>query len=111
MFVAAGAVAIDAEAGRILRTMGEYLKSADEFSFHADISYDAVLSTGEMVQFGGGSSLSVRRPDRLFVDFDGDEYRRQMFFDGGTITLFNLRKNLFAVAYDVPASLDAAMEF
>jgi hypothetical protein len=110
MFAAAGAVAIDAEANRILRTMGEYLKSANEFSFRADISYDAVLSTGEMVQFGGSSSLSVRRPDRLLVDFDGDEYRRQMFFDGSTITLLNLRKNLYAVASDVPASLDAAMD-
>ena len=74
---AAGAVAIDPEADRILRVMGEYLETANEFSFHADISYDAVLSTGEMVRYGGGSDVSVRRPDRLLVAFDGDEYRRR----------------------------------
>ena len=55
------AYAIDAETDRILRAMGEYLKSANEFSFHADITYDAVLSTGEKVQYGGASEVSVRR--------------------------------------------------
>ncbi len=105
----AGAYAIEPEADRILQAMGEYLKSANEFSFRAEISYDAMLSTGEKVQYGGTSDVSVRRPDRLFVDADGDEYHRQMFYDGSTMTLFNLRKNLYAVT-DVPAELDGAMD-
>ena len=109
LIAAAGAYAIDEEADRILRAMGEYLKSANEFSFHAEISYDAMLSTGEKVQYGGTSDVSVRRPDRLFVDADGDEYRRQIFYDGSTMTLFNLRKDLYAVT-DVPAELDGAMD-
>ncbi len=54
-------------------------------------------------------TLSVRRPDRLFVDSKGDERRRQVFFDGSTITLFNLLKNFYAIT-DVPADLDAAID-
>jgi hypothetical protein len=105
----AGAYAIEAEADRILRAMGEYLKSANEFSFHAEISYDEVLSTGEKVQYGGSSDLSVRRPNRLLVDFEGDEHRRQVFYDGSTITLFDMLKNLYAVT-EVPSELDNAMD-
>ncbi len=109
LLAATSAYAVEAEADRILKAMGEYLKSAHEFSFRAEISYDAMLSTGEKVQYGGTSDVSVRRPDRLFVDADGDEYRRQVYYDGSTMTLFNLRKNLYAVA-DVPAELDDALD-
>jgi hypothetical protein len=107
--IAAGAHAIDAEADRILRAMGEYLQSANEFSFHADITRDEILSTGEKVQYGGESDLSVRRPDRLFVNSRGDERWRQVFYDGSTFTLFDRLKNFYAVT-DVPADLDAAVD-
>jgi hypothetical protein len=106
---AVGAHAIDAEADRILRAMGDYLQSANEFSFRADITRDETLSTGEKVQYGARSELSVRRPDRLLVDTVGDERRRQVFYDGRTITLFDLQKNFYAVT-DVPDELDAAVD-
>ncbi len=44
--------AFEPDTGCILRAMGDYLKSAKEFSFHTDIAYDAVLSTGEKVKYG-----------------------------------------------------------
>ena len=109
LIAAAGAYAIDEEADRILRAMGEYLKSANEFSFHADITYEAVLSTGEKVQYGGASEVSVRRPNRLYVTFEGDERRSQVFYDGRTITLFDMLKNLSAVT-KVPGKMDAALD-
>ncbi len=109
LLAAQAAYAIGAEADRVLRAMGEYLKSADEFSFHADIAYDAVHSTGEKVQYGGASDVSVRRPNRLYVAFEGDERRRQVFYDGRTITLLDTLKNLYAVT-KVPGKMDAALD-
>lgn len=106
---AQGAAAIEAEADRILREMGEYLKTASEFSFHADISYHAVFSTGEKVQYGGASDVSVRRPNRLHVAFDGDEHRRQVFYDGSTVTLYDMLKDLYAVT-EVPGDIDGALD-
>ena len=103
------ALAIGADADRILRAMGEYLKTAEEFSFHAEISYDAVLSTGEKVRYGGNSEISVRRPNRLHVVFDGDEHRRRVFYDGNNITLFDMLKNLYAVT-KVPGEIDGALD-
>ena len=63
LLATAGAHAVEEDADRILQAMGEYLKSADEFSFRAEISYDVMLSTGEKVQYGSTSDVSVRRPE------------------------------------------------
>ena len=116
MLVAASALlaieathAIEADADRILRAMGDYLKSADAFSFHADIAYDEILATGEKAQYGAVSDMFVRRPNRLLVTSDGDEFQRKIFFDGKTITLFDVQKGLYAVT-KVPGKLDSALD-
>jgi len=89
--------------------MSEYLASAQEFRFDADVSYDSVQSTGEKLEFGGTVEVSVRRPDRLRVNYDGDEHQRRIFFDGSTLTMFDVAANLFAVN-DVPADIDGALD-
>ncbi len=109
LFAAVPAYTIGAEADNIMRAMGEYLKSADEFSFHADITYNSIHSTGEKVQYGGASDILVHRPNRLHVDFVGDEHSRQVFYDGSTFTLFDRLRNFYAVT-DVPDNIDAALD-
>ena len=103
------ALAIDAEADRILREMGEYLKTAEEFSFHAEISYDAMFATGEKVRYGSSSDVSIRRPNRFLVAAEGDEHRRRVFYDGSKLTLFDVQKNLYAVT-EVPNEIDGALD-
>jgi hypothetical protein len=66
--VAGGLTGVEPRADRILYEMGEYLRTAREFTFHADITNDVVSTSGPMVQYGGASDVSVRRPDRLYVD-------------------------------------------
>jgi hypothetical protein len=85
------------------------LKSATEFQFRADIQYDARYTTGESVRYGGMSDVSVRRPDRLHVAFEGDEHRRQVFYDGSTVTLLDALRNLYAVT-SVPGEIDGALD-
>ncbi len=103
------ALAIDAEADRILREMGDYLKGAEEFSFRAEISYDAMFTTGEKVRYGSHSDISIRRPNRLLVAANGDEHRRRVFYDGGKLTLYDVQKNLYAVT-EVPNQIDGALD-
>jgi hypothetical protein len=109
LLAADGVHALDPDADRILRAMGDYLKTAGEFRFHAEISYDGVHSTGEKVKYGGASDVSVRRPDRLHVRFEGDEHRRQVFYDGSTVTLYDMLGGRYAVTA-VPGELDAALD-
>ena len=105
----ANASGIESEADRILRAMSEYLKTATEFRFHTNVAYDELLSTGEMIQFGGSADISVRRPARLHVKFDGDERSNWIVYDGSTITYYDAQENLYAAA-PVPPDIDGAMD-
>ncbi len=100
---------VEAQADRILRQMSDYLKTAGEFTFHADISYDAVLTSGEKIQYGGTADIAVRRPNRLHVAYRGDERQRRVFFNGRTITLYDVAANVYAVT-EVPSEIDAAVD-
>jgi len=64
---------VEPRADEILRAMGAYLASAEEFRFHAEISYDTFSAQGQELQYGGRADISARRPDRLHVEYDGDE--------------------------------------
>ena len=100
---------ITPRADRILREMSEYLKKASEFTFHAEVKYDAVLASGRKIQFGGASKVTARRPNRLHVEYRGDERRTRVVFDGRTITIHDLAANVYAVA-EVPPKIDAALD-
>ena len=105
---APGAVAVDPQADRVLREMGEYLSSAREFSFHAEAAYDGVEG-GQKILFGGAGDIAVRRPDRLNAEFDGDERQTRVVFDGKTITVYNLARKVYA-AVEAHSEIDAALD-
>ena len=79
---------VDALASSILQSMSDYLKSAEELGFRADIVYDAVSLDGQKLQYGGTAEVALRRPNRLHVEYDGDENSRTVVIDrprrGGT---------------------------
>ncbi len=100
---------ITPQADRILREMSEYLKKASEFTFHAEVAYDSVLASGQKIQFGGVSKVTVRRPNRLHVEYRGDERRTRVVFDGQSFTICDLAANVYAVA-EVSAEIDEAVD-
>jgi hypothetical protein len=98
-----------AAADRILREMGDFLASAGELAFEAEISYDTLAANGQKIQFGGVARIAVRRPDRLHVEFNGDERQNQTIFDGKRFTVYDAAANVY-VATEVPPTLDAAID-
>lgn len=56
---------VDPRADRLLRAMGDYLKAAKEFSFHAEVTFDDTQASGQKIQFGATNDISIRRPDRI----------------------------------------------
>jgi hypothetical protein len=88
--------------------MGEYLKTAEEFSFEAQVAYDELIE-GQKILFGVVANLSVRRPNRLNAEINGDQRQHRVVFDGKTVTLHNVAKNSYAVA-EAPPEIDAALD-
>ena len=101
--------AIDARADRVLREMSDYLKSADQFTFQADVSYDAVLVSGQKIQYGGTDEISVHRPDHLRVEHRGDEKDLRVVFNGKMFTLHDVRAGLYAQK-EMTADIDTAVD-
>ena len=75
------------QADRLLKQMSDYIGSADQFTFHADISFDHVLPSGQKLQFSAAEDVALQRPGRLYVEWQGDLGDRQFWYDGKSITL------------------------
>jgi hypothetical protein len=93
----------------LLRQMGAYIGSADEFTFHADILFDHVLPSGQKLQFAAAQEVALQRPGRLYIEYRGDLGDRRFWYDGKSITLFDPATSFYA-AEAAPAQIDAMLE-
>lgn len=97
------------QADRLLRQMGEYVGSADQFTFHADITFDHVLPSGQKLQYSASEDVALQRPGGLFVEWSSDLGDRQFWYDGKTVTLFDPATPFYA-SEPAPADIDAMLQ-
>jgi hypothetical protein len=93
---------------KILQQACDLLKSAQQFSFKAEVTDDRVYTGGKKLQFAFDLEASVRRPDKLRINAQGDTENKQFFYDGKTITLYDQPKNAYA-GMAAPATIDEAL--
>lgn len=99
---------IEPQAAQVLKQMTDYLKGLQQFSVQAEITEDVLLDSGIRIQDSRSVRASVRRPNRLRADSVGDVDDGQLFYDGKTMTLVDLRKNVYST-FHVPPEIDAAL--
>ena len=105
--------AVGADAERLLRGMGDFLKAAPQLSFHAEISFDDLLRSGQKVQLAASNDVVLRRPDRIYSEYEGDSDSKRFWYDGKNVTLDDGRHDVYAVtkgAGSIDATLDRVME-
>ena len=96
------------DALQVLKKMCDYLKGLQQFSCQAEITEDVLLTTGQKIQLGKSVEASVRRPDRMLANSQGDADNRQFIYDGKTITLLDRSRNVYTTI-DAPPEIDAAL--
>jgi len=89
--------------------MGAYLKAAQQYSFHAEITHDDILPSGQKIQLAGVYDAAVRRPDRVYTEYSGDAAARRFWYDGKSITLYEPMLNVYATEPAKP-TFDATLE-
>jgi hypothetical protein len=99
----ATAASIAEPADRLLKEMGAYVGSAQEFTFHADVTFDHVMPSGQKLQFSAAEDVMLQRPGRLYVQWNGDLGARQFWYDGKTVTLFDPAMQFYASEAAPPA--------
>ena len=97
------------QADRLLRQMGEYIASAEQFTFHADITFDHVLPSGQKLQYTSSEDVALARPNRLYVEWSGDLGDRQFWYDGKSLTLYDPATPFYATDA-APADIDAMLD-
>jgi hypothetical protein len=100
---------IDARADELLRAMGEYLGGAKQLSFRARIEYEDVLPTGQKIERGAIQDVALRRPDRAYVEYQGDEGANRLWYDGKEVTVLDGEEGVYAVA-PMPGKIDATID-
>ena len=97
---------IEPRVDQLLKETAEYLKEAKEFTVHAEITIDDVLSTGHLIQYAASLDASVKRPDRARTVYRGDLRNSDSWYDGKTYTMLNRDRNLYST-WDAPSDLDS----
>jgi hypothetical protein len=75
------APAVAESADRMLKEVGSYIGSAEQFTFNAKIIFDHVLPSGQKLQFSASEDVALQRSGRLYVEWDGDLGARQFWYD------------------------------
>ena len=79
------AATVAAQADRLIKEMSAYIGSAQEFTFHADVTFDHVLPWGQKLQFSAAEEVVLKRPRGLYVEWNGDLGARQFWYDGKSV--------------------------
>jgi hypothetical protein len=94
---------------KILQQACDFLKSAKQFSFKAEVTDDRVYTGGKKLQFAFDLEAYVQRPDKVRINAAGDLENKQFFYDGKSLALYDKSHNHYAVMA-APATIDEAME-
>jgi hypothetical protein len=97
------------QANRLLQQMGDYVSSADQFTFHTEITFDHVLPSGQRLQYTASEDVALQRPNRLYVEWSGDLGDRQFWYDGKTVTLYGPATPFYATDA-APPEIDAMLD-
>jgi len=104
----AAAPAVAEQADRLVKEMSAYIGSANEFTFHADVTFDHVLPSGQKLQFSAAEEVVVKRPGGLYVEWNGDLGARQFWYDGKSVALYDPAMPFYA-SDAAPPDLDAML--
>ncbi len=99
---------IDPQVERLMKQMHQYIKEAKEIKFHAEIEFDDVLPVGAKIQHLASMEASLKRPDRMYVNYDGDLGGKEFWYDGKSITLHDADHNVYA-SFPAAATIKEAL--
>jgi hypothetical protein len=103
------APAVAEPADRLLKELSAYIGSAEQFTFHADITFDHVLPSGQKLQFSATEEVALKRPRGLYVEWSGDLGDRQLWYDGKSITLYD-PSTVFYASEAAPPEIDKMLD-
>lgn len=104
------AAEIDPQAENLLRSATSYLAQQQKLSVEAQGTLEAVLTSGQKIQFDHSMTMSMQRPDRLRVERSGELVDQIFYYDGKSLTLFNPDTKHYATL-PAPETVEKMLDF
>jgi hypothetical protein len=101
---------IEPQAEKLLKNATSFLAAQKRFSVDASSTIEAVLASGQKLQFDNNALLKVQRPNMLRAERRGDLVDQVFYYDGKTLTLHNPGEKYFATV-PAPATLEQMLDF
>lgn len=101
---------IDPKAEKLLRASTDYVAGLKQFSIDSRSTLEAVLKSGQRIQFDNGAKVAVQRPNKLRAERVGDLVNQVFYYDGKSLTLHNPDENVFATVA-APGTLEEMLDF
>ena len=100
---------IEPRARQVLQQAGDFMKSAQQFTFKMETVREVVMETGQRIQYSAMHEVGVHKPDGVKVISDGDLGDFTLWYDGSNITVHNADRNIYS-REEVPNTIDAAFD-
>lgn len=102
--------AIEEDAVQRLRTSMSYLADLKAFGLATHSTIEAVLESGQKLQFDSAVDVTVQRPDKLHATRLGDIVDQEFFYDGKKLTLLDEGLGYYATV-EAPDTLEGMLDF
>lgn len=99
----------DPAAMAALERMGAALAKRMDVNVHADITAEDVLMSGQKLQYGGTVDILARRPQNLRLSLKMGSTRRELYYDGKTLTMDAPSLGMYA-SVAAPPTIRQALE-
>jgi len=101
---------IDPAAVARLESAIDFLAAQKMFTVDTESSLEAVLTTGQKIEFDFVVSLAVQRPNELRAERHGELVEQVFFYDGTSLTLFNPKEGYYATVA-APSTFGQMIDF
>lgn len=101
---------VDPEATKLLHRMTDYMASLPVFTFDTQNTLEAVLVSGQKLEFDFAAKVTLRRPNKLRAERSGDIVTQVFYYNGTTLTLYNPAEKYYA-AVAAPATIEQALDY
>ena len=104
------AAGIDPQAEKLLKASTDFLASQQRFSAFTHSTIEAVLTSGQKLQFDHYVELVAQRPNKLRARRIGDLVDQDFYYDGKSLTLYNPGEKYYATV-EAPGTIEEMLDF
>lgn len=94
----------------LLARMSAEIAKLDSFVLSGDVYADARLDAGQIIEHSYDVSMSVQKPSQLRLTNRSGENTKELFFDGGVLTVYDTARNFYAQK-PIPDGVLSAIDF